>query len=309
MFAEKTEHMENAPTAGRYARILLDDWFKRAFGSESRKRLMVLFLQELLPERKITQLTYVTTEHVNPHPDDKSIRVDVECTDADGSRFVVEMQLAKQAWFYERALFNSSFAIQQQIQSGEANYRFPPVYFIGILDFALHPGSDRIFFRYELREEQTGEKMTDRIQYIFLELPNCSRAMTDKATVLENFCYALHNMERFPEKPAELTQEIFTLLFDSAEIAKFTPQEKTKYEFDMTTERDRINQMEYALEEARKNSLAEGRAEGLAEGLAEGIAQAKADNARKMLEKGMDKALIADITGLSHEEIDALAQQ
>ncbi len=66
----------------------------------------------------------------------------------------------------------------------------------------------------------------------------------------------------------------------------------------MTTERDRINQMEYALEEMRKNSLAEGRAEG--------IAQAKADNARKMLEKGMDIALIADITGLSPEEIEAL---
>lgn len=62
----------------------------------------------------------------------------------------------------------------------------------------------------------------------------------------------------------------------------------------MTTERDRINQMEYALEEMRKNSLAEGRA------------QAKADNARKMLEKGVDKALIADITGLSPEEIEAL---
>ena len=92
-------------------------------------------------------------------------------------------------------------------------------------------------------------------------------------------------------------------MFDTAEIANFTPQEKTKYEFDMTTERDRINQMEYALEEMRKNSLAEGRTEGLAEG----IAQAKADNARKMLEKGMDKALIADITGLSPEEIGALA--
>ena len=93
---------------------------------------------------------------------------------------------------------------------------------------------------------------------------------------------------------AGLTQEIFTLLFETAEIANFTLKEKNKYEFNMTTERDRINQMEYALEEMRKNSLAEG------------IAQAKADNARKMLEIGLDKALIADITGLSPEEIEAL---
>ena len=100
--------------SGRYANILLDYWFKRTFGEE-REKLMRLFLQELIPERKIVKLTYSPQEHVNPRPGGKDIRVDVECTDADGTRFVVEMQLAPQEYFYERAVFNSSFAIQHQM--------------------------------------------------------------------------------------------------------------------------------------------------------------------------------------------------
>ena len=38
---------------GRFANLLLDDWFKRAFGSKDSKRLLELLLQELIPERKI----------------------------------------------------------------------------------------------------------------------------------------------------------------------------------------------------------------------------------------------------------------
>ena len=217
--------METTKTPGRYARILLDYWFKRTFGTEGRQQLLKLFLEELIPERKIADLKYAPQEHVNPFPDAKGIRVDVECTDSDGTRFVVEMQLAYQDFFYERALYNSSFAIQEQMKSGESAYDYPAVYFIGILDFSIHKDTDRVLFRYDLRERESLEYMTDRIQYIFLELTNCRRALTPEATVLENFCYALHNMENLPDRPAGLETELFRLLFESAEIATFTPQE------------------------------------------------------------------------------------
>ena len=257
MFVEK--NMETIKAPGRYARILLDYWFKRTFGTEGRQQLLKLFLEELIPERKIAVLKYAPQEHVNPFPDNKGIRVDVECTDTDGTRFVVEMQLAYQDFFYERALFNSSFAIQEQMKSGESAYDFPAVYFIGILDFSIHKDTDRVLFRYDLRERESMEYMTDRIQYIFLELTNCRRALTPEATVLENFCYALHNMENLPDRPAGLESELFRLLFESAEIATFTPQEKIKLESDMRTERDIKNQIAYAKKEGREEGREEER--------------------------------------------------
>lgn len=244
--------MTQSKTPGRYARILLDYWFKRAFGMENRKRLLMLFLQEVIPEHRIASLTYAPQEHENPHPQMKGIRVDVECTDEDGTRFVVEMQLAHQQHFYERALFNSTFAIQEQMIAGQDSYDFPAVYFIGLMDFTLHEGTDRVLFRYELLERMDNELMTDRIQYIFLELPNC-RVISPDSTVLEKFCYALHNMENLPDRPEGFEGELFRLLFETAEIATFTPQEKIRLENDMRTERDLRNQIAYAYDKGRED--------------------------------------------------------
>ena len=146
---------------GRYANILLDYWFKRTFGTEARKRLLQLFLQEVIPERQIKELTYAPQEHVNPFPGRKDIRVDVECTDQTGARFVVEMQLAGQDAFYDRAVYNASFAVQEQMSKGVGSYRVPPVYFIGIMDFSFHKGSDRVRYEYRLTECSSGELMTE----------------------------------------------------------------------------------------------------------------------------------------------------
>ena len=272
--------METKKTPGRYARILLDYWFKRAFGTEGRQQFLKLFLQELIPEREIADLKYAPQEHVNPFPDNKGIRVDVECTDTNGIRFVVEMQLAHQNFFYERALFNSSFAIQEQMNTGDDSYDFPAVYFIGILDFSIHKNTDKVCFRYEILDVDTHERMTDRLQFIFLELTNCQILKPD-ASVLEKFCYALHNMENLPDRPAGMEDELFRLLFESAEIATFTPQEKTKYEHEMRTERDFKNQLAYAREE--------------------GLEEGREDTLRQMADQLRER-------GMAEEEIESIVQ-
>ena len=70
----------------------------------------------------------------------------------------------------------------------------------------------------------------------------------------------------------------------------------------MTTERDLRNQFAYA----RKEGLALGLEEGRAEGRAEGKAEGKAEVATRMLDAGMEVSLIAQLTQLSVEEIEAL---
>lgn len=298
----------NAPV-GRYARIIMDDWFKRSFGTESRKRLLELFLRELIPEHDIVQLTYVSQEHVNPFPGKKSVRIDVECTDRDGSRFVVEMQVSAQESFYDRAVYYSSFAVQQQLAAGKDadnvlkrgpdSYAFPTVYFIGLMDFSFHEGSDKVLYRYTIREQNSNELMTPHLQYLFLELPNCRKALTPEATVLDNFCYALHNMEHLTDRPAELKAEIFKLLFDSAEIATFTPEEKVKYQEDMTTERDIRNQIAFAEQKGVERGREEGREEGERRALVR--------TARKMVrDLGYTVAQAAEATGLAP---DAFAEE
>ena len=276
---------------GVYANILLDDWFKRTFEElPSSKRLLTLLLQELIPERQIVDIKYAPQEHTNPNPDKRGIRVDVEATDADGTRFLVEMQREPQDFFYERAVYNASHCVIRQLEKGEDDYDFPPVYFIGLVDFPLHDDPDRVMYRYSLTEDTDGERMTDAIHYIFLELPNCKKALTPEATVLDNFCYSLHNMQFLEKRPPQLRQEIFELLFEAANIATFAPEEKTKYDYDMTTERDIRNQIRYAEKKGRN----------------EGKEEQAIETARRMLAMGLGPDVITKATGLPEEQIKAL---
>ena len=294
--------MDNTPkpVMGRYARIIMDRWFKRTFLLQKDSlRLLQLFLQEIIPEHDIVEIRTDNIEHINILDDNKDVRVDVECYDSDGTRFVCEVQVAPQHHFYERAVYNSSLAIQKQKLIGDTDYDFPAVYFIGLMDFSMHRGSDRVDFRYDLRERNSGELMTPRLQYVFLELPNAlSRALTPEASILDNICFALHEMEHLTERPAELKQEIFRLLFNSAELTNFTPDERAKYQLDMTTERDIHNQIAYARDE--------GMEEGMEIGMEKGSRQKALETAQALLRLGVAMEIITQATGLSVEEIQAL---
>ena len=205
------------------------------------------------------------------------------------------MQLAPQKGFYERAIFNSSFAVQEQIPQGETGYLYSPVYFIGILNFAIHKDSDQVLYRYLLRESTSGEVMSENLQYLFLELPNCEREDSNITTLIDKVCYSLRNMSKMDDIPAGWeNEEIIKLLYSSAEISKFTAKERSKYIFDMTTKRDIENQIQYAAEK--------GMEIGIEKGMEKGIEQ----TARNFKALGVPVDTIVKATGLTPEAIDAL---
>ncbi len=287
--------MEEQVKLGRYANVLMDRWFKRIFGWRPQKRLMQLFLQELIPERIIADINFGPQEYINPIELGKDIRLDIHCKDRSGAQFVVEVQVAQQDTFYERAIYNSTFVIQEQLPPGSTTWAFPQIYFIGIVDFSMHEGSDKVRYRYRLTEIDTGEQMRSQLEYIFLELPNCTKALTPTASRLDNLCYALRNISKMEEQPVEFEGEVFDLLFNSAEINKFAPAEKSEYLKDMTTQRDIANQFAFAEKK------------GIEKGIEQGAEQERINNARNFLHLGVAVDIISKATGLSEEEILALA--
>ena len=117
------------------------------------------------------------------------------------------------------------------------------------------------------------------MQYLFLELPNCTKAMTPEATVLDSFCYALHNISRLPSRPEGL----------DADLTTFANDERLQYFDDMHTKEDIERMIDYAREE--------------------GVEKTNLDHAKKMLAAKCSVDLIAQITGLSPEVIQALQLQ
>ena len=283
----------------RYANVLTDSVFKKIFGSEQNKDMLITLIEEVLPGRKISEIKYSNTAHANDIPGKHDSIFDVECTDAiTGERFDVEIQREKMPWYHERALFYSSFMIREQLEKGSQYYNYPPVYVISLLDYSYHEQAEGFQFRYDLRETATHKLMTDRLNFVFLELPNARQLDSPGIGILEKTCYALHNMTTFKDRPAELEGKFFEKLFELAEIAKFAPEERKNYERIMLTERDKRDLLAYA--------KLQGIEEGMEKGRAEGEKQAKLDTARNLLKLGVQMETVVLATGLSPEQLEAL---
>lgn len=66
--------------------------------------------------------------------------------------------------------------------------------------------------------------------------------------------------------------------------------------------------MEKGLAEGMEKGLAEGMEKGLAQGMEKGMSQRSLEIARTMLAKGMDAAMVKEITGLSESQLKQLKE-
>ena len=148
---------------------------------------------------------------------------------------------------------------------------------------------------YRLYEERSRRLLTDRVTFIFIELPRFMKTIDElDGNVLEGMYFCFKNMSVLDERPKVLTHQIFSKIFEVSELYNMDQDTRDKVIHKMTTERDLRNQMAYARQEAIEEGLAEGRAEG------------RAEVARGMLADGMPVDKIAKYTNLSIEEIEAL---
>ena len=97
----------------RYANFYTDFAFKKLFGTEANKDLLVSFLNSLLDgKEKITDLTYLNSENLGSTEYDRKAVFDVYCENEKGEKFLIEMQKAEQQFFKDRSVFYSTFLIR-----------------------------------------------------------------------------------------------------------------------------------------------------------------------------------------------------
>ena len=289
----------------KYADLLDDDVFKLVFGRESTKDVMIEFLNQVIPDRKIVDLEFIDKEMHPVERDAKGVVYDMFCKTDSGARIIVEVQRRKQPFYPERAIYYSTFQIQRQVEAGADTYDFLPVYVINILNFKMDGNKERADVKsvYRLYEETSQRLLTDRVTFIFIELPKFKKSIDElDGNVLEGMYFCFKNMAVLEECPKVLTHKIFRKIFEVSELYNMDQDTRDKVIHKMTTERDLRNQMAYARQEA----IEEGRAEGRAKGHAEGRAEVRAEVAREMLADGMPVDKIAKYTELSIEEIAAL---
>ena len=120
----------------KYINPFTDFGFKKIFGEEASKPLLIDFLNALLPQaNKIIDLNFKNTEHLGQTEADRKAIFDIYCENENGEKFIVELQKAKQNFFKERTVYYSTFPIREQAEKGEWDYNLKAVYCVGILDF------------------------------------------------------------------------------------------------------------------------------------------------------------------------------
>jgi predicted transposase/invertase (TIGR01784 family) len=265
----------------RYINPYTDFGFKKLFGEEVNKDLLVDFLNAVLPsENRVANLTFRNSEQLPETVTDRKAIFDIACTGERNESFTVEMQKAKQLYFKDRALFYASFPIQRQSQIGDWNFKLNPVFLVAILDFEYDEKEERRkLYRLVMLKDQEGDIFSETLKMIFLQMPLFQLTESELVTRKDKWLFFLKNLELFDDIPAILREPIFEQAFGTAEYLKYSRELQEAYQNDLKAYRDNRNVLETArIEERTKIAL----------------------NFKQL---GFDHETIAEATGLSIDEI------
>ncbi len=238
----------------KYINPLTDFGFKKLFGIEPNKELLIDFLNQLLPAiHKVKTLSYTNNEQLGDNKHERKAIFDLYCESQSGEKFIVEVQKAKQNFFKDRSVYYSTFPIQEQAQKGNWDFKLSAVYTIGILDFVFdeHKNQDQILHTVKLKD-QKGTIFFDKLTYIYIELPKFQKTEKQLQSQFEKWLYVLRHLANLQNRPKVLQEKIFLKLFEVAEIASFSAEEKVQYEESLKYYRDLKNVVDTSREEGRE---------------------------------------------------------
>ncbi len=273
-----------------------DYGFKKLFGEEPNKDLLLDFLNELLKveQGKIVSINFIKSEQLGDTSIDRKAIFDLYCENERGEKFIVELQKTKQKFFKDRTVYYSTFPIREQAKLANWDFELKAVYTIAILDFVFDEDVDEPEkFRYDvkLQDIDTNKIFYNKLTFIYLEMPKFNKNVDELETRFDKWLYIIKNLSQLDKIPETLRESIFEKLFKTAEIAKFTPTQVRSYENSLKYYRDLKNSLDTAKEE----------------GMLEGMKVEKIEIAKKLLKIGnLSTAEISSITGLSEEIIKSL---
>ena len=192
----------------KYISLLTDFGFKRVFGTEPNKDLLIDFLNTLLPtHHQIQDLSFSNNENLGNTAIDRKAIFDIYCQGKNGERFIVEIQKAKQNFFKDRSIYYATFPVQEQALKGEWNFKLSPVYTVGILDFIFddHRNEETIVHVVELKNQHC-DVFYEKLKFIYIELPKFTKSIHELVTHLDKWLFLLKHLSELSDRP-EILQE------------------------------------------------------------------------------------------------------
>lgn len=275
----------------RFLDVKTDIAFKKVFGSEQHKDILIGFLNAVLDLHDDKRIVEVTLKNPWQPPDLSILKetiLDIKVVDNRGVSFIVEMQVEKKYSFQKRAQYYTAKAYTSQIDKGEDYPKLGQVIFIGILDFSFFEGEDCLTRHLILNQATQRQELKD-IEFNFIELAKFDKTEEQLEGVFDKWIYFIKNAGNLTIIPqsAEAIPELSNA-YTQASVFSWTKDELEVYEYwrmEETSDRYKI-QEEYE------------------KGIEKGKAEERLENARKMKQFGVAVEIIMQVTGLSLEEVE-----
>jgi len=273
----------------KYINPYTDFGFKKLFGTEANKDLLIDFLNELVDKKhKITDLTFKNNENPGELSEDRKAIFDIYCETVSGEKIIIEMQKAKINFFKDRAVFYTTFPIREQAEKGEWNFKLKPVYCIAILDFEFDKDiKNKDYKNIVTLKNQYCEEFYDKLKYIFIEMPRFKKNENELESHFEKWLYFLKNLIEFEDIPVVLKEAVFEKGFKIAEVAALNKDQHEAYEKSLLQYWDIKSAVDTAFDD----------------GKIEGKIEEKYETAAIMISEGFDLETISRLTKLPIEKI------
>jgi len=279
---------------GKYLNPFTDFGFKKLFGNEFNKDLLIDFLNEVLTNKeKIKDLTYQNPEHLPKIKENRKSIVDLYCENDRGEKFIIELQNIGHHFFKDRSVYYATFPIQEQALKGKKwDYHLKAIYTVCILNFSFEDeeNAKRYYREIKLMDTHTKSVFYDKLTFYYLEVPCFDKTEAELETNFDKWMFVLKHMHKLQEIPKKLQTKLFKKLFKEAEIANLNSSQMKLYEENLKIQWD-----EYSILKSQKE-----------DGRIEGRIEEKLMIATELKKNGVALHLIVKSTGLTKEEVEKL---
>jgi predicted transposase/invertase (TIGR01784 family) len=279
--------------------------FKKIFGSEQSKGILISFLNSILYDGQsiIQDLTILNPYQAPKILGMKDSYLDVKARLSNGNWVIIEMQVLNVEGFEKRVLYNATKTYAAQLNRGNQYDVLNPVIALTITDFKMFDDIDTPISRFVLKEKNSlVEYPIQDLELVFVELPKFTTTLCDLTTLTDKWLYFLQNapdLTVVPETMGEVVE--IQQAFDIANEAGLTREELDELERQLIYIQDQRGAITYAVRVAAEKA----KEEGVEEGIEEGKRSMQRSIAQNLLPT-LDDATIAQTTGLSVNEVRSL---
>ena len=275
----------------KFVDIKNDIAFRKIFGNENRKEVLISFLNAVLlleNDKKIVSVDILTPYQLPALKGGKVTIVDVKAKDQNDKNYIVEMQVAEVDGFDKRVLYYASKSYSAQIDRGDLYEKLNPIFFIGILNFEVTQNKDYIS-RHKIIDTETGENFITDIEFNFIELPKFQKKETELTTIIDQWVYFIKNSEDLTVIPESVKDEGLRNAYEDADKHNWTRAELDAYDYVLMREQDDRGRITFATRKA--------------------LQQRDIDITKKILTLGVSIEDTAKGTGLTVEQVRKLQDE